>query len=293
MFDISKGLLRGAGATGVAIAMAAAAAIPASASISASVSLSFRASQCSSTVSGRRQSLNLVCVSLWPRGTVKFCAYKYRHRPATPTTTTTSTRVVRLQPLGWLRLPVRAGLPAAQLEPCCVPRQRLRLHQVLTSNSSCSSSFQVGVSAGPLSASVTPTVCSGYTVSRYYNGASGAGWHAAKVGGVSDMQSTFYQKVPQGTRRSSPSTSTGRPTSTPGMPISIGRRPRAPPSGPRFSDPGRGRAGSRSEGCLDSVEAELVALDVLLTMHDSLKPSARSSRTRVAPSRGAQPMSPT
>jgi hypothetical protein len=200
MFDISKGLLRGAGATGVAIAMTAVAAIPASASISASVSLSFRASQCSSTVSwaGANPSTSFASAS-WPRGSVKFCAYKYRMADSDPYydyyLVYGSSDYSRSAGSASLSAPAYQQLNSNRAASGNV----FGSTKSYTSNSSCSSSFQVGVSAGPFSASVTPTVCSGYTVSRYYNGASGAGWHAAKVGGVSDMQSTFYQKVPQGT----------------------------------------------------------------------------------------------
>ena len=68
-----------------------------------------------------------------------------------------------------------------------------------SSNVSCSTALSVGVSAGPFSATVTPSLCSGYSVTRPSVGPTAASWYAAKAGGVPHMQSTFYQKVPQGT----------------------------------------------------------------------------------------------
>lgn len=200
MLELSKGVSRGVAATGVALAMMAASAIPSSASVSASVSLSIRASQCSTSLSwaGANPSTAYASAS-WPRGSVKFCAFKYRMADSDPYydyyLVYASSDYSRSAGSASLAAPAYQQLDSNRAASGNV----FGSTKSYTSNASCETAFSVGVSAGPFSAQVTPKVCSGYTVSRYYSGASGAGWYAAKVGGVSDMQSTFYQKVPQGT----------------------------------------------------------------------------------------------
>ena len=216
MFDISKGLLRGAGATGVAIAMAAAAAIPASASISASVSLSFRASQCSGAIvvgSFPRPRMHL---PRGPRGSVKLCALQVPHGRQRPLlrllhwSTRRPTTAARPGPPPWRRRPSSSST-RTDPRPSSAPPSPTR------ATARAAHPFRVGVRLKPSSASVTPTVCSGYTVSRYYN--STCRGRPICRQGRQYMHHTINllpEECYKARLRSSPSTSTGRPTSTPG-----------------------------------------------------------------------------
>lgn len=174
-------------------------AVPSSASVSASVGLSIRASQCSITYSWAGANISTKhSVKGWPRGKVKFCAWKYKMSDSdryfdyylvyASADYSRSAGYVSLSAPAYLYIDSNRGASG----------QVYGSTRSYTSNRSCSSAFTVGVSAGPFQATVTPKVCKGYSVSRTGSGAYGAGWKAAKVGGVNDMQTTFYQKVPQG-----------------------------------------------------------------------------------------------
>jgi hypothetical protein len=179
----------------------AASATPSSAAVSASVSLSIRASQCSSTYSWAGANVSTAyAAASWPRGSVNFCAWKYQMKDSDPYFDYYLVYGVS----SYSRSAGSANLAAPAYQQLDSSRSAsggvYGATKSYTSNVSCNSSLSVGVSAGPFSATVTPSLCSGYSVSRYYSGPSGNGWKATKVGGVKSLQSTFYQKVPQGTK---------------------------------------------------------------------------------------------
>lgn len=68
-----------------------------------------------------------------------------------------------------------------------------------TSNQSCSTSFSVSFGVGPFSVSTSPRVCSGYTVSRTTYSYVRSNWQAEKVGGLSNVETAYSQKVANGT----------------------------------------------------------------------------------------------
>jgi hypothetical protein len=196
----SRSLRIGALALGSAAVAVAVTAAPSGAAVSSTVSLSIRASQCSSSYSWAGKNVTTAYASpSWPRGTVRFCAWKYRMADSDKQydyyLVYASSDYNRSAGTASLGAPAYQYLDSSTSASGGV----YGATKSYTSNKSCSQSFAVGVSAGPFSADVTPTVCSGYSVTRSYYGASGAGWTAPKVGGVGDLQSTFYQKVPAGT----------------------------------------------------------------------------------------------
>ncbi|MFI0448208.1 hypothetical protein [Actinomadura sp. 6N118] len=66
------------------------------------------------------------------------------------------------------------------------------------SNRSCNQSFSVGVQAGFFGASVSPKICSGYTVQRSSYSAKYARYTSTKAGGLRRVETVYTQKVPQG-----------------------------------------------------------------------------------------------
>lgn len=66
------------------------------------------------------------------------------------------------------------------------------------SNRSCSQSLSVAVQVSFFNATVSPKICSGYTVKRSSYSAKYARYTSAKAGGLRRVQTLYTQKVPQG-----------------------------------------------------------------------------------------------
>jgi hypothetical protein len=68
-----------------------------------------------------------------------------------------------------------------------------------TSSRSCTSPFSVGLNLAIFSITTSPSVCSGYGVSVINPGSTGATWKAGFAGEMREIETTFVQKVPNGT----------------------------------------------------------------------------------------------
>jgi hypothetical protein len=67
-----------------------------------------------------------------------------------------------------------------------------------TSSSSCTTAFSVSFGAGPVSATVTPKLCSSYRVTRRGYSGTGAWWDSPSAGGLNRVETAFLQKVGNG-----------------------------------------------------------------------------------------------
>jgi hypothetical protein len=67
-----------------------------------------------------------------------------------------------------------------------------------SSSTGCTSPFSVGFNLGGVGVSVSPSLCSGYTVSRSSYGATGAAWTGGYAGEMHVIETAYFQKVAQG-----------------------------------------------------------------------------------------------
>jgi len=68
-----------------------------------------------------------------------------------------------------------------------------------TSKTGCTTAFSVSAGVGPIGASWSPKLCSGFSVTRSSLGASGALFRIDKVGGATSAEVVYMQKVAKGT----------------------------------------------------------------------------------------------
>lgn len=177
---------------------------PASAA-SASVSLSIVSSHCSGWASWRGSSYSTVVQAAWVHGTVKHCVTKYKMADSDKSADyylielSSEYKVTRENSL--------AGMPnqkaIAEQETTSSKKASGTVYsgtKTFTSSKSCTSSFSVSAGIGPFSFSVSPSLCSGYTVKRTDLGAYGAGWKADYAGEAPSMETAYAMKVAEGTK---------------------------------------------------------------------------------------------
>jgi len=178
------------------------AAAPSDAAPSATVPLLVRASQCSPVGSWAGQNYSTAYPgSLWPRGTVKSCVWKFRldEKDATYDYYLVAVDADVAVTGGQANLGANAYIEIDSSKAAASSAGSYDATKSYTSNKSCTSNFSLSVGVGAFSASVTPTVCSGYSVNRTYVGPKGASFNAPKLGGVRGLETGYLQRVPAGT----------------------------------------------------------------------------------------------
>ncbi len=135
----------------------------------------------------------------YPRGNVYVCWWKYRINDSD----TRADYYAVVAASYWTHSAGPAGYPAAMGQS--VQSSAVSVDNAygatgsFTTNKSCTSPVTLSVGWGPISASTTPTLCSGYTVTRSTYGSAGAGWSSPKAAGLRTIETMYTQKVPQGT----------------------------------------------------------------------------------------------
>jgi hypothetical protein len=178
-----------------------AAAAPASA-VSFSVGASIQGSGCTSQTSkiawfGGFPS-NGIWPSAWPHGSAYVCWYKYRLNDSDPN----GDYYAMVATSNWTYSSGARNYPAYMSHS--ISSDRASKDSVysstgtFTSSSSCSTAFSVSFGAGPVSASVTPKLCSSYKVTRRSFSGTGAFWDSPSAGGLTKVETAFVQKVANG-----------------------------------------------------------------------------------------------
>lgn len=184
-----------------ALALTAVGVTPASAGVDASVDLSLVASYCTSWYSWAGSNVSTKHAShQWPAGKVKHCAFKYRMKDSDPS----ADYYLAFLQSDFTHTSGYKSLPAAAYQRLSSSRSAVTNvfagTPSYTSSKSCTTPVTISVGKGPFSASVTPQICSGYSVNRSYLGTSSVGWTAPKAAGANLMEGVYFQKVAQGAK---------------------------------------------------------------------------------------------
>jgi hypothetical protein len=147
---------------------------------------------------GMTQQNSVVHPNNAPRGTVSFCLYKYRILDADPgfdyyaiaiqsfwtTTSGTTSYTALMNQSVYSNWAARDGIYAA------TPR--------FVSDQNCTTPLSISLALSVFSLSVSPQVCSGYTVDQISETNRGAAWSTARVSKVPKLETSYAQKIPNG-----------------------------------------------------------------------------------------------
>jgi hypothetical protein len=136
--------------------------------------------------------------SSWPRGKVYVCFTKYRISD----TDASADYYAMVATSNWSFASGGRSYPAYTSQS--ISSDRASKDNVysstgsFTSSSSCTTAFSVSFGAGPVSATVTPKLCSSYRVTRRGYSGTGAWWDSPAAGGLNRVETAFLQKVGNG-----------------------------------------------------------------------------------------------
>lgn len=135
----------------------------------------------------------------YPRGTVYVCWWKYKMTDAD----SRADYYAVVASSYWTHSAGPAGYDAAMsqsIQSSVAARDNVyNATGSFQTNTNCSSPVSLSIGWGPFSASTSPTICSGYKVTRSTYNSAGAGWSSPKAAGLRKIETMFTQKVPQGT----------------------------------------------------------------------------------------------
>jgi hypothetical protein len=136
--------------------------------------------------------------SSWPRGSVYVCWTKYRISDSDPN----GDYYAMVATSNWTYSSGARNYPAYMSQSISSDRgSKDSVYSStgsFTSSSSCSTAFSVSFGAGPVSATVTPKLCSSYKVTRRSYSGTGAFWDSPSAGGLTKVETAFIQKVANG-----------------------------------------------------------------------------------------------
>lgn len=172
--------------------------VPANAAPSANVGLKVRASSCSQSYSWAGKNVGTAYPgAFWNRGTASFCVWKYRlddedknydyYMVFADATYKHTDGYQSLDASGYIDITSNKTGSITSATGS------------YSSSKSCTSALSIGVSLGIFSATITPQLCKGNSVTRTGVGGTYAAYSTPNVGEAPSMEGAYLQRVPNGT----------------------------------------------------------------------------------------------